>query len=103
MSYLDSLPDRYRLILCDVWGVVHDGVTIFPGSAERLLQWEGEGRTVILLTNAPRTEEAVAAQLDRLGLPRAAWTHIATSGEAGIAGLLATGEPVRSPRSSRSQ
>ena len=70
MSYLDALPARYRLILCDVWGVVHDGVTIFPGSAERLLQWEGEGRTVILLTNAPRTEEAVAAQLDRLGLPR---------------------------------
>ena len=94
MSFLDALPDRYRLILCDVWGVVHDGVTIFPGSAERLLQWEGEGRTVILLTNAPRTEEAVAAQLDRLGLPRGAWTHIATSGEAGIAGLLQASGPV---------
>ncbi|QIK95860.1 TIGR01459 family HAD-type hydrolase [Sphingomonas sp. HDW15A] len=94
MSFLDALPERYRLILCDVWGVVHDGVTIFPGAAERLQRWEGEGRTVILLTNAPRSEEAVAQQLDRLGLPRDAWTHIATSGEAGIAGLLAAQGPV---------
>ena len=94
MSYLDSLPDHYRLILCDVWGVVHDGVSIYPGAAERLLQWMGEGRTVILLTNAPRTEEAVAQQLDRLGLPREAWTHIATSGEAGIAALQEVGAPV---------
>ena len=94
MSFLDNLPEHYRLILCDVWGVVHDGVTIFPGSAERLLQWKGEGRATILLTNAPRTEEAVAEQLDRLGLPRAAWDHIATSGEAGIAGLLEAEGPV---------
>jgi len=35
MSFIDDLPKHYRLILCDVWGVVHDGVTIFPGSAER--------------------------------------------------------------------
>ena len=60
MIDIAALPERYRLILCDVWGVIHDGVTVFQGSAERLLQWRSEGRTVILLTNAPRTEEAVA-------------------------------------------
>ena len=31
-----SLDPKYRLILCDVWGVVHDGVTLYPGAAERL-------------------------------------------------------------------
>lgn len=94
MIDLAALPERYRLILCDVWGVVHDGVTLFPGVAERLIAWRREGRAIVLLTNAPRTEDAVAAQLDRLGLPRAAWDHIATSGEAGIAALLALGAPV---------
>lgn len=89
-----ALPQRYRLILCDVWGVIHDGVAIFPGVAERLTAWRGEGRTVILLTNAPRSEDAVAAQLARLGLPRDCWDHIATSGEAGIAALEALGQPV---------
>jgi len=71
MSYLDALPERYRLILCDIWGVVHDGVTLYPGAADRLEQWRQEGRCVVLITNAPRTAEAVEQQLLRLGLPRA--------------------------------
>lgn len=94
MSYLDALPERYRLILCDIWGVVHDGVTLYPGAADRLQQWRGEGRTVVLITNAPRTAEAVEQQLLRLGLPRGAWDGVATSGEAGIAALKASGRPV---------
>jgi HAD superfamily hydrolase (TIGR01450 family) len=94
MSALASLPVRYRLILCDIWGVVHDGVDLYPGSAERLQAWRNEGRTIILITNAPRTAEAVAAQLDRIGLPRDCWDGIETSGEAGIAALLGLGEPV---------
>ena len=55
-----ALPERYRLILCDVWGVIHDGVAIFPGVAERLTAWRSEGRTVVLLTNAPRSQDAAA-------------------------------------------
>ena len=94
MIDIHRLPERYRLILCDIWGVVHDGIHLYPGSAERLAQWQGEGRTIILITNAPRTADAVQAQLDRIGLPRPAYDGIATSGEAGIAGLLELGEPV---------
>ena len=91
---LDSLDPKYRLILCDVWGVIHDGIAILPGVIERLRRWRGEGRTVILLTNAPRTVESVAGQLERIGLPSECWDHIATSGEAGIAALGALGAPV---------
>jgi HAD superfamily hydrolase (TIGR01459 family) len=94
VSYLDAIPERYRVILCDVWGVVHDGVRLYPGAAERLLKWRGEGRLVVLITNAPRTAEAVEQQLGRIGLPRDAWDGIATSGEAGIAALTALGTPV---------
>jgi ribonucleotide monophosphatase NagD (HAD superfamily) len=32
-----------------------------------------QGRKVILITNAPRTADAVEAQLDRIGLPRDCW------------------------------
>ena len=94
MNFLDALPERYSVILCDIWGCVHDGVELYPGAAQRLLQWKGEGRTVILITNAPRTADAVEAQLARIGLPRQAWDGIATSGEAGIAALCALGRPV---------
>jgi HAD superfamily hydrolase (TIGR01459 family) len=94
MSFWDTLAPRYRLILCDIWGVVHDGVTLYPGAAERLLKWRSEGRHVLLLTNAPRTAEAVEKQLASIGLPRAAYDAVATSGEAGIEALNGLGVPV---------
>ncbi len=84
---LDALDPKYRIILCDVWGVIHDGVSLYPGAEARLARWKDEGRTVILLTNAPRTEQAVATQLQRIGLSSGCYDHIATSGEAGIAAL----------------
>lgn len=94
MSFWDSLDAKYRLILCDVWGVVHDGVRLYPHAAERLRQWRDQGRFVILLTNAPRTADAVEQQLARIGLPPECWDAIATSGEAGIAGLNSLDRPV---------
>lgn len=94
MSPLDRLDPRYRLILCDIWGCVHDGAHLYPGAAERLLQWREEGRFVLLITNAPRTVEAVQATLARLGLGRDAYDAVVSSGEAGIAALKALAEPV---------
>lgn len=94
MTFLDALPVKYRVVLCDIWGVVHDGVSLYPGAADRLLAWVDEGRRIILITNAPRTAEAVEQQLARIGLPRGAWHGISTSGEAGIAALNALGAPV---------
>jgi HAD superfamily hydrolase (TIGR01459 family) len=89
VNFWDRLDGKYRLILCDVWGVVHNGVELYPGAAKRLRRWRDEGRCVILLTNAPRTQEAVEQQLGRIGLPRHCWDAIATSGEAGIEALNA--------------
>ena len=94
MNYWETLDPKYRLILCDVWGVVHNGVELYAGVAERLRHWRSEGRCVILLTNAPRTEDAVEQQLGRIGLPYDCWDAIATSGEAGIAALNGIGAPV---------
>ena len=91
---LDDLDPKYRVILCDIWGCVHDGVQLYPGAAYRLRQWRDDGRTIILITNAPRTADAVARQLGRLGLDPSLWDGIATSGEAGIERLNAAPRPV---------
>lgn len=94
MSALDALDDKYRVILCDIWGCIHDGVELYPGAAKRLRRWRDEGRKIILITNAPRTDEAVARQLQRLGLDPSLWDGIATSGDAGIARLKQAERPV---------
>ena len=94
MNPLDALDPKYRAILCDIWGVVHDGDRILQGVERRLLRWRDEGRKVILLTNAPRPAETVQHYLDRLGLPRNAYDAITSSGEAGIAALTDPPRPV---------
>jgi HAD superfamily hydrolase (TIGR01459 family) len=94
VAFLDRLPHRYRVILCDLWGVVHDGYRLYPGAADRLLGWRAEGRRIVLITNAPRTAAAVEEQLVRIGLPRAAWDGIAAGGQAGIDALKRCGAPV---------
>jgi HAD superfamily hydrolase (TIGR01459 family) len=91
---LDEIEQGYRVILCDIWGCIHDGLNLYPGASERLARWRGDGRTIILITNAPRTAQAVAGQLVRLGLESSLWDGIATSGEAGIARLKEAVRPV---------
>ena len=91
---LDDIEARYSVVLCDIWGCIHDGVQLYPGAADRLRRWREEGRTVILITNAPRTAEAVSGQLVRLGLDPSLWEGIATSGDAGIAALKSVERPV---------
>lgn len=94
MSLLDELPAKYSVILCDLWGVVHDGVRLYPNALERLRRWRSEqGRKVILITNAPRPADVVEAQLDRIGLPRDCWHGVSTSGEAGISAIKALHHP----------
>ena len=90
---LDALDPKYSTILCDVWGVIHDGGALLPGAKQRLLRWEGEGRRVILITNAPRPASTIERELLSFGLPRAAWDAVTSSGAAGIAALT---DPPRS-------
>ena len=94
MDSLDDLDPRYRAILCDIWGVVHDGGQLLPGVQQRLSKWKAEGRHIVLLTNAPRPASSVQRTLDRLGLSRDSYDAISTSGEAGIAALAAPRRPV---------
>ena len=92
MSALDEVAAPYSTILCDIWGVVHDGARLLPGAERRLLAWKRAGKRIILITNAPRPASTVQDDLDRLGLPRAAFDAITSGGQAGIEALI---DPVR--------
>ena len=67
--------------LSDIWGVIHNGRAAFPAAADACCRFRSAGGSVVLVTNAPRPEAAVAEMLDRLGVPRAAWDAIVTSGD----------------------
>jgi HAD superfamily hydrolase (TIGR01459 family) len=78
---LEPLARDYDVLFCDVWGVVHNGMNAFPSACDALKRFRERGGTAILITNAPRAGEAVARILDRLGVPRAAYDAITSSGD----------------------
>lgn len=81
VSGLGELADAYDVILCDVWGVLHNGMRAHPGAAEALTRYRAGGGAVVLVSNAPRPGASVIGQLDRLGVPRTAFDDIVTSGD----------------------
>ncbi|MFG1360060.1 TIGR01459 family HAD-type hydrolase [Xanthobacter pseudotagetidis] len=78
---LSAFADDYDLILCDVWGVLHNGVTAFAPAGEALTKARAGGRTVLLVSNAPRPNPFIVKMLDRLGVPRTAYDDVVTSGD----------------------
>ena len=83
---LSAVAGRYDLILCDVWGVLHDGTRAHVQAGEALIRFralsgDGRARRVVLVSNAPRPAAGVRAILDGFGVPRAAYDAILTSGD----------------------
>jgi HAD superfamily hydrolase (TIGR01459 family) len=81
LPHYSTLAPGYDLLLCDVWGVVHNGLTAFPHACDALMRARARGATVVFITNAPRQSEVVARQLDRLHVPREAYDAIVSSGD----------------------
>ena len=79
---LDTVLDRYDAIVCDVWGVLHNGRGVFPAAVEALCGARRRGAIVALVSNVPKPRDPIPGQLDRLGCPRDAWDMIVTSGDA---------------------
>src|SRR5262245_35558941 len=71
----------YDVALCDVWGVIHNGVAAFPDACEALKNFRASGGTVMLITNAPRPGEVVMRFLDKLAVPRDTYDGVVSSGD----------------------
>ncbi|QDC03097.1 TIGR01459 family HAD-type hydrolase [Mesorhizobium sp. 8] len=78
---LDALSSRYAALLCDVWGVVHNGETHFPAAAAALQRARAAGLAVVLITNSPRRSADVAAQIRAIGFPTEAFDRVVSSGD----------------------
>jgi HAD superfamily hydrolase (TIGR01459 family) len=76
------LAAGYDVVLCDVWGVVHNGVAASHDACDALARFRGQGGTVVLITNAPRPGVVVTQNtLDPLKVPRSAYDGIVSSGD----------------------
>lgn len=79
---LSAVAADYDVLLCDVWGVIHNGRESWSEACEALTRFNEQGGHVVLISNSPRPASDVIAQLDSLGVPRDSWKAFVTSGDA---------------------
>jgi HAD superfamily hydrolase (TIGR01459 family) len=85
---LAELADGYDVVLCDIWGVVHNGAVASGAALDALSRFRAKGGKVVLITNSPAPSRIVGAQLDSLGASRDAYDAIISSGDVTVSLLL---------------
>tara|TARA_Y100000768_G_C23848647_1_gene619847 strand:+ start:77 stop:895 length:819 start_codon:yes stop_codon:yes gene_type:complete len=81
---LSFIADSYQLFYVDLWGVVHNGVSLHNEAIKTLKQITKKGKDYVLLTNAPRPNHAVKSFLEKLGMEKEIRDHVFSSGEAAL-------------------
>jgi len=81
IEHFSDIAADYDVVLSDVWGVVHNGLAVFPEASAALSQFCAGGGSVVLITNAPRPGVVVQRMLDRLGVARSAYDGMVSSGD----------------------
>ena len=85
------LLQRYDIVFCDVWGVIHDGHAAYAAAGEALARFREGGGTVVLVSNAPFPGDRVAMVIDGKGVRRDAWDAIVSSGDITLSHVAAMG------------
>lgn len=84
LEMIDTLDDiiyRYDAVICDIWGVLHDGVTINQSAVAALRRVRAAGKSVILLTNAPKRSDIIQQRFQKMGVADIFWDDTVTSGD----------------------
>ena len=77
---LREIADELSLVICDLWGVMHNGLQANPAAIEAITRVRDAGVASVFLSNAPRPRYHVREQLIRMGMPEALTDYIVTSG-----------------------
>lgn len=90
---LRAIAGRYDGFILDLWGVIHDGATAYPGAADALAALRAAGKRVVLLSNAPRRAAPLIEAMRAMGIARELYDSVLSSGEAVRDELIARGDP----------
>jgi len=82
LTHFADIAPQYDALICDIWGVLHNGATAFTAACDALKHFRGRHGRVVLLTNAPRPAKDLEEQFRRFGVPLDCFDAIVTSGEA---------------------
>ena len=84
---LKSIVDNYDIFYIDLWGVVHNGITLHHNAIQALEKIAGLKKNYVLLTNAPRPNKIVKGFLEKMGMKKEIRDNVYSSGEAALSYL----------------
>jgi HAD superfamily hydrolase (TIGR01459 family) len=80
LTGLRQIASDYDALVCDVWGVLHNGSVANRPAVEALREFRKSRGRVVLLSNAPRPKRDLLAQFEHYAIPPDAYDEIVTSG-----------------------
>ena len=84
LSGLGQIAYDYDAILCDIWGIIHDGKFPHHEATRTLERFRQERGPVVMITNSPKPSVAIPPALEQIGNQGEFYDAIVTSGDATI-------------------
>ncbi len=81
---LSEIQSKYDAFFIDLWGVVHNGIELYPGAIDVMENLEKLKKRFVLISNAPRPSKSVEGYLLNLKMNKIFIKNIFTSGEAAL-------------------
>tara|TARA_A100001011_G_scaffold398033_1_gene500996 strand:+ start:3207 stop:4013 length:807 start_codon:yes stop_codon:yes gene_type:complete len=84
LDHLSVIAKSYDTYIIDLWGVMHDGITLNQKAIEVVSELSKLKKKIVFLSNAPRPSENVRNFLRKLKMDEKFLGNIVTSGEAAM-------------------
>jgi HAD superfamily hydrolase (TIGR01459 family) len=81
LSGISEISSNYDFYIFDVWGVIHDGIKLYPEVLNSLNYLRSLNKKICFLSNAPRRAIKVKKLLEKFGITEKLYDFIITSGE----------------------
>ncbi len=81
ISKITEFQANYDVFLLDLYGLMYDEDTMYPGAIEFLQSLKDTGKKVVFISNAPRTSERTAQRLAKFNITPELYHMIYTPGQ----------------------
>ena len=84
LNHLSEVFDAYDTFVIDLWGVIHDGISLNEKAIEAVDQLKKHSKKIVFLSNAPRPSAKVVDFLLKMKIDKKHLSNVMTSGEAAM-------------------
>lgn len=81
ITALSEISDRYEGYLIDQWGVLHNGVDIYPDALKALAALKAAGKRVVILSNSGRSGQENTRLMAQMGIAPALYDRVLSAGD----------------------